>query len=263
MAQLKVVPTKTNLLRLKRDLSFAEEGYELLEQKRQILVVDDDRVVQKVIDMTLRDHDFQVTVANSGAEALEIIPRLHPALIILDIIMPDLDGFEVCRRIRANPFTSKIPILFLTSQNRPADRARGLDAGSDDFLAKSAISTQLPARVRAILRRSAPEDSDYERHAIALGGVLLYVTRREVEIGEHVVMLTPLEHRLLGYLMVHAQQPASARQLLEQVWDYPPGAGEEEVVRVTINRLRSRIEPYLETKPYIRNIRGQGYIISA
>jgi len=230
---------------------------------RQILVVDDDPVVQKVVELTLRDHNFQVMIASSGMQALEVIPRLQPALIVLDVIMPDLDGFEVCRRLRSNPFTSKVPILFLTSQDRPADRARGLDAGSDDFLSKSAITTQLLARVRAILRRSAPAaESEYERHAITVGGVCLYVARREVEIGEHVVVLTPLEHRLLGYLMVHTQQPASTRQLLEQVWDYPPGAGDEDVVRVTVNRLRARLEPYLEKVPYIRNVRGQGYIIA-
>jgi two-component system OmpR family response regulator len=229
---------------------------------RQILVVDDDRVVQQVVIMALRDHDYQVSVAQSGAEALDIITQQHPDLVILDIIMPDLDGFEVCRRIRTNPFTGKIPILFLTSRDRPADRARGLDAGSDDFVSKSAISTQLLARVRAILRRSAPDDSDYERHALTVGGVRLFATQREVEIGDRVIALTPVEHRLLGYLMVHAQQPVSAQQLLEHVWDYPPGAGDGEVVRVTINRLRAKLEPNLETTPYIKSIRGQGYMIA-
>jgi two-component system OmpR family response regulator len=229
---------------------------------RQILVVDDDPVVQKVVDMTLRDHDYQVLIAESGAQALDLLPRQHPALIVLDVLMPDLDGFEVCRRIRANPFTSKIPILFLTAQDRPADRARGLDAGSDDFLSKSALSTQLLARVRAILRRSAPVDDDENTHMMFVGGIRLYALRREVEIGDRMVMLSPLEHRLLGYLMAHTQQPASARQLLEQVWDYPPGAGDEEVVRVTITRLRAKLEPYLEATPLIRNIRGQGYVIS-
>jgi len=229
---------------------------------RHILVVDDDRVVQQVVTMALRGHGYRVTIAQSGAEALDIIAQQHPDLIILDIIMPDLDGFEVCRRIRANPFTGKIPILFLTSRDRPADRARGLDAGSDDFLSKSAISTQLLARVRAILRRLAPEDSSYDQHAIAVGGVRLYATQREVEIGDQVITLTPVEHRLLGYLMVHAQQPVSTQQLLEHVWDYPPSTGDSKVVRVTINRLRAKLEPYLETVPYIKNIRGQGYMIS-
>jgi len=231
-----------------------------------ILVVDDDPVVVQVVRQTLRDEPYQTQVARTGEQALDSVAAQRPDLIILDVMMPDLDGFEVCRRIRANPFTSRIPILFLTANDRPQDRARGLDAGSDDFLSKSALRSQLPARIRAILRRSAanslppPEGAAVDTNSITIGGVRLYVFNRIAEIGDTSLTLTPLEHRLLGYLMTHSPRPVSTHSLLEHVWDYPPGAGDEKVVRVTIKRLRDRLEQHLG-RPYIQNIRGQGYLI--
>lgn len=226
-----------------------------------ILVVDDDPVVVQVVTQTLQTEPYQIQITRAGTEALDALAVQRPDLIILDIMLPDLDGFEVCRRIRANPFTSRIPILFLTANDRPHQRAMGLDAGSDDFLSKVALREQLPARVRAILRRSTASEAASDSGSLFIGGVRLYVFNRVAEIGEVSIRLTPLEHRLLGFLMAHSPQPVSTQSLLEHVWDYPPGTGDEKVVRVTIKRLRDRLEARLGTGPYIQNIRGQGYLI--
>ncbi|MBN1427311.1 MAG: response regulator transcription factor [Anaerolineae bacterium] len=227
-----------------------------------ILAVDDDRVVQLAIRYTLQNDGHTVSVANNGQQALEKILHLRPDLVILDIMMPDIDGLEVCRRIRSNPFMSKLPVIFLTSKSRPIDRVQGLDAGSDDFLPKSAVSVELLARVRALLRRTTSDEQDIEPQSVCIGGVCLRITRPEVKIGEYIISLTPLEHRLLGYLMAHAGQPVSVAQLLENVWDYPGGMGDNEIVRVAINRLRAKLEPRLTLSPYIRTVRGHGYMIA-
>ncbi|MBN1310472.1 MAG: response regulator transcription factor [Anaerolineae bacterium] len=226
-----------------------------------ILAVDDDLVVQHAIRHTLQSEGHTVSIADDGQEALQQILHLRPDLVILDIMMPGIDGLEVCRRIRANPFTCKLPVIFLTSKSRPLDRVQGLDAGSDDFLPKSAVAVELLARVRAILRRTAPDEQGVEPQSIFINGVSLRVTHPEVKIGENVIQLTQLEHRLLGYLMTHAGQPVSTSQLLENVWDYPGGAGDNETVRVAINRLRAKLDPHLTSPSYIRTVRGQGYLI--
>jgi DNA-binding response OmpR family regulator len=226
-----------------------------------ILVVDDDPVVQHAIRHTLQGEGHMISIAINGQTALELISHVRPDLVILDIMMPDIDGLEVCRRIRTNPFTSKLPVILLTSKSRPIDRVQGLDAGSDDFLPKSAVAVELLARVRALLRRTGAEEPGPEYHSISIGGVRLLATRLEVHIGDHVVHLTRLEHRLLGYLMTHAGQPIPIAKLLESVWDYPDGAGDGETVRVAINRLRAKLEPHIDSVPYIRNVRGQGYMI--
>jgi two-component system response regulator MprA len=226
-----------------------------------ILAVDDDRVVQLAIRHTLQSEGYTVSIAANGQQALDMILHLRPDLVILDIMMPDIDGLEVCRRIRSNPFMSKLPVILLTSKNRPHDRVQGLDAGGDDFLPKSAVAVELLARVRALLRRTTSEEQNIEPLSLCVGGVCLRVTMPEAHIGEHVILLTRLDHRLLGYLMSHANQPVSVPQLLENVWDYPGGSGDSETVRVAINRLRSKLEPYLTELPYIRTVRGQGYMI--
>ena len=227
-----------------------------------ILAVDDDRVVQHAIRYTLQSEGHTVSIANNGQQALEKILHLRPDLVILDIMMPDIDGLEVCRRIRANPFMSKLPVIFLTSKSRPIDRVQGLDAGSDDFLPKSAVSVELLARVRALLRRTVLDEQGIEPQSICVGGVCLRITHLEAKIDDHVIQLSPLEHRLLGYLMSHAGQPVSTSQLLENVWDYACGVGDNEIVRVAINRLRVKLEPHLTSLPYIRTVRGQGYMIA-
>ena len=226
-----------------------------------ILVVDDDRTVRETVKHVLLDSDYQISEATNGLEALEMIARTRPDLIILDIMMPELDGLEVCRRIRADPYYAKLPIIFLTSKDRSTDVAKGLNVGGDDFVSKSAIRIELPARIHALLRRIPGGSLDLESDHIVHGELRLHTVLLEAQLGERRVELTPIEHRLLHYLMTHAGQPTATDQLLQDVWGYHPGTGDPKLVRVTIARLRAKIEPHPDNPQYLLNIRGRGYLI--
>jgi DNA-binding response OmpR family regulator len=227
-----------------------------------ILAVDDDAPVLHSVKRVLEKAGFTVSVASGGQEALDMIAKQRFDLVVLDIIMPEMDGIEVCRRIRADPFVAKLPILFLTAKGRPSDVAQGLDAGGDDFLTKPFEVIELPARVRALLRRAPGGLLDTESEYLVVGDLQLHTTRFEVHVGERLVDLTAVEHQLLHCLMLHAGQPIPAEQLLQDVWQYPPGTGDPILVRVHIGNLRAKIEPQPDTPRYIRNIRGRGYLLS-
>jgi DNA-binding response OmpR family regulator len=228
-----------------------------------ILAVDDDAPVLRSVKRVLEKAGFTVSVASSGQEALTMIAQERPDLVVLDIIMPEMDGLEVCRRIRADPFFAKLPILFLTAKGRPTDVAEGLDVGGDDFLTKPFEVVELPARIRALLRRAPGGTLDVSSEYLVVGNLKLHTVRFEVQVGDRLVQLTTIEHQLLHYLMMHAGQPISAEQLLEDVWQYPPGTGDPILVRVHIGNLRAKLEPEPDTPYYIRNVRGRGYVLSS
>lgn len=225
-----------------------------------LLAVDDDPVVRETIKHVLIDSGHLVSLAANGQEALDMIARSRPDLVILDIIMPEINGLEVCRRIRADPYLAKLPIIFLTSKNRPNDVAEGLNAGGDDFLSKSAIRIELPARIHALLRRMPGGPLDPESEHIVFGDLRLHTICPEVQVGDQRVELTPIEHRILHYLMMRADQPTPTDQLLQDIWGYHPGTGDPKLVRVSIARLRAKIEPNPDNPQYILNVRGRGYL---
>ncbi len=227
-----------------------------------ILAVDDDEPVLRSVKRVLENAGFTVNTAANGQEALKMIERERPDLVVLDIIMPGIDGLEVCRRIRADPFIAKVPILFLTAKGRPSDIAQGLDAGGDDFLTKPFEVVELPARVRALLRRAPGGVLDTDGEYLTVGDIKLHATRAEVHIGERAIELTSIEHQLLHYLVLHAGQPIPALQLLRDVWQYPVGTGDPILVRVHIGNLRAKIEPQPDTPRYILNVRGRGYVLN-
>lgn len=227
-----------------------------------ILAVDDDEPVLRSVKRVLENAGFTVSTAANGQDALKMIARERPDLVVLDIIMPGLDGLEVCRRIRADPYIAKLPILFLTAKGRPNDVAQGLDAGGDDFLTKPFEVVELPARVRALLRRAPGGTLDIDAEYLTVGDIKLHATRAEVYVGERAVELTSIEHQLLHYLILHAGQPIPALQLLRDVWQYPVGTGDPILVRVHIGNLRAKIEPQADTPRYILNVRGRGYVLN-
>jgi DNA-binding response OmpR family regulator len=227
-----------------------------------ILAVDDDEPVLRSVKRVLENAGYTVRTASNGQDALKMIARERPDLIVLDIIMPGLDGLEVCRRIRADPYIAKLPILFLTAKGRPNDVAQGLDAGGDDFLTKPFEVVELPARVRALLRRAPGGALDTEAEYLTVGDIKLHATRAEVHVDGRPVELTSIEHQLLHYLMLHAGQPIPALQLLRDVWQYPVGTGDPILVRVHIGNLRAKIEPQPDTPRYILNVRGRGYVLN-
>ncbi|MBN1562947.1 MAG: response regulator transcription factor [Anaerolineae bacterium] len=226
-----------------------------------ILVVDDERDVLTSIAQVLADDGYQVSAVESGFAALNAMEQQLPDLLVLDIIMPEIDGIEVCRRVRANPFTAKVPIIFLTAKGRASDIAEGLDAGADDYLMKPFDVVELPARIRAALRRAPGGTLDPESEYITIGRMKLHTQRPEVKINDDQITLTPTEYRLLHYLMCRIGQPASVEQLLEDVWEYPRGVGDPKLVRVHITNLRNKLELERESPEYIHNLHGRGYLI--
>jgi two-component system, OmpR family, response regulator MprA len=229
----------------------------------RVLIVDDEDMVRVSLRRVLESEGFEVSEASNGEAALGCVAEVRPDLIVLDILMPGMDGIEVCRRLRADPFTAKLPILFLTAKGRREDVARGLDAGGDDYLIKPLDVVELPARVRAMLRRAPGGSLDTQSEFLTVGSVQLHATRSEAIVSGVTVELTPVEHRLLHYLMLHAGRPVSTDMLLEDVWEYPPGVGNPKLVQTHIANLRAKIEPEPDNPQYIINIRGRGYLIAA
>lgn len=227
-----------------------------------ILVVDDDAAVLGAIRRVLEKAGYTVQTAATGHEALAIIDDERPDLVILDILMPQLDGLEVCRRIRVDPYLTKMPILFLTAKDRPADIAEGLDAGGDDYITKPFEIVEFTARVRALLRRVPGGALDPLTDYLTVGKLRLHTTQMEVIVDGTVVQLTAVEHQLMYYLMLHSGQPISATQLLQHVWHYPPGTGDPILVRVHIGNIRSKIEPDADHPRYLVNVRGRGYVLN-
>lgn len=226
-----------------------------------ILAVDDERDALGSIRRVLEDAGHEVLTANNGTDALTILHNNQPQVVILDVIMPDMNGIEVCKKIRANPFMTKIPILFLTAKSRPGDIAAGLDAGGDDYVTKPFQVIELPARIRALLRRSSGGNLKSDADTLTVGDMTISLDKFELHVENQQYELTTIEHRLMYYLMYHAGQPQSVDQLLQHVWDYPPGTGDPALVYAHIKNLRQKIEPQSDKPTYILNVRGSGYLV--
>ncbi len=254
-----------------------------------ILVVEDDEIVAKTVERSLRGHEFRVTIANSGVEGLKVARRQATDLILLDVIMPGMDGYAVCREVRADPLLANIPILFLTAKAKDEDRIAGFLAGADDYLTKPFNIDELILRIRAILRRSKTHprlegDPTIEtssrvvsvtvdepelkepgaKHQIAIGEYILNVKSYELKTRSRgKVRLTPVQFDLLYHLMSHPGEIFSPSRLLDEVWDYPSDAGSPDLVRVHIKNLRERIEPDPHEPQFIQTVAGYGYTIRA
>lgn len=226
-----------------------------------ILAVDDDPDVLGTVARALRREGYEVGRASSGLEALKMLGERHPDLVILDIIMPGLDGLEVCRKIRADHRYDNLAILFLTAKGQTDDVVAGLDAGGDDYVSKPFELAELTARVRALVRRGQ-RNTVMESPVIMIGDLRLDSNTHQVSVGEQQVQLTATEHRLLRYLMEHPNQALSPQHLLEAVWDYPPDTGDPDLVRAHVRNLRAKLETGDTATSFIRTIHGVGYMIS-
>jgi len=227
-----------------------------------ILVVDDDISVMETVSQILIDAGHHVLSATSADQAIEIIHMRIPDLLILDIIMPEKSGLELCQHLRGDPFNSKIPIIFLSVKRQTLDIARGLDLGGDDYLTKPFEVVELPARVRSVLRRAAGGELHVETNELVVGDLRLSLTRSEMIYKEQVIQISATEYRLIHYLMQYVGQPVSVDQLLEQVWNYPPGTGDPTLVYVHVGNLRSKLDQSGCPSDLLRNIRGRGYLIA-
>lgn len=232
----------------------------------QILLVDDEQDLVWAVRHSLSDEGYEVLTAGNGLEALTAARNHHPDLIVLDIVMPRLDGLQVCHRLRRDPTLAAVPILFLTVRSAVEDRIQGLDEGADDYLVKPFDMGELKARIRALLRRrrlasagGRPPDDGCGR--LEAGALTLDLHTHQVHTAEKATQLTPTEFDLLRYLMAHAGEVFSSRHLLQQVWDYPPGTADPSLVRWHIKNLRDKIEPDPDHPTYIQTIPRHGYIL--
>ncbi len=211
-----------------------------------ILVVDDDAPIRRMLDRTLAVEGYVVESAADGGEALAAVERSVPDLIVLDVTMPGLDGLAVCRRLRAKGLAT--PVLLLTARDEVPDRVAGLDAGADDYLVKPFATDELLARVRALLRRHAPEE------LLALADLTFDPASRAAQRGGREVILTPREADLLELLLRNARRVVSREQAIGQIWQ---GATRANTVDRTVTNLRRKLgEPSL-----IETVRGVGFVI--
>lgn len=225
-----------------------------------ILVIDDDELVSRTLQRALKMYDYHVMVANSGSEGLHLARRHRPDLLVLDIIMPGTDGYQVCRQVRGDPLLREVPILFLTAKSKDEDKIEGFRAGGDDYLSKPFNMQELQLRIKAILRRTSnnhyEEDDDSK---IRVGNVTLDTHTFKVTTPVGTILLTNVQFDLLYHLMSNAGQVFTSQQLLQDVWDYPRDTGSPELVRAHIKNLRDKIEPEPHRPRYIRTIQGHGY----
>ncbi len=229
-----------------------------------ILVIDDDELVSRTLQRTLKLYDYQVMVANSGPEGLQLARRHRPDLFVLDIMMPGMDGYQVCRQIRGDPLLADLPVLFLTAKGKDEDKIEGFRAGADDYLSKPFNMEELQLRVKAILRRATTQESEPEPPTeIVVGNVTLDCRSFKVTTPNGVSLLTNVQFDLLYHLLSNVDQVFNSQQLLQDVWDYPRDTGSPELVRAHIKNLREKLEPRPSQPVYIRTIQGHGYTFSS
>ncbi|MCB9076797.1 MAG: response regulator transcription factor [Anaerolineaceae bacterium] len=228
----------------------------------RVLVVDDDQEVAKSIEASLR-RNYQVFVVYSGISALKEARRHNPDIIVLDVVMPGLDGLETCRELRIDPALADIPILFLTALGRPEDRVAGLRAGADDYLTKPFNLEELQLRIKAILRRVQRKPSIPTQSLIKVRDLELDRHSYSVTTSNKKAVLTPVEFDLLYHLMTHPNEVFTSDRLLKEVWDYPSESGSPDLVRMHIKNLRRKVEEDPSKPQFILTIPRRGYTIAS
>jgi two-component system OmpR family response regulator len=222
------------------------------EQNVRVLVVDDEPNIVDVIAMALRYQGFTVESAGTGREAIAAVSDFKPHLMLLDIMLPDMEGFDVARRLGGE--RAELPIIFLTARDATEDKVRGLTSGGDDYVTKPFSLEELVARIRTILRRSGMSDSDSSR--LTFADLELDEDTHEVSRGGRPIELTATEYRLLRYLMLNPRRVLTRAQLLDHVWEYDFG-GDARVLETYISYLRKKVD--VDGPPLIHTVRGVGY----
>jgi DNA-binding response OmpR family regulator len=223
------------------------------DRRQRVLVVEDEPMVAEVVERYLRRDGYDVHVVHDGAVALADFARVTPDLVVLDVMLPGMDGMEVCRRIRSS---SETPIIMLTARGDEIDKLLGLGVGADDYVTKPFSPRELTARVRTVLRRAGrarPVDG-----TIRYGDLGIDEGRRTVERGQREIPVTAREFDLLVHLAKHANQVFTREQLMNAVWDYE-FAGDSATVTVHIRRLRAKIESDPSRPRHLKTVWGVGY----
>jgi two-component system response regulator MtrA len=217
----------------------------------RILVVDDDPAIAEMIGIVLRGDGYEPQFAADGADALNLFRSMRPDLVLLDLMLPGIDGIQVCSTIRAE---SGVPIIMLTAKGETTDVVKGLESGADDYVVKPFNPKELVARIKTRLRPVLPETTD----TVAIGDLVIDVQGHEVRRGVEKISLTPLEFQLLLALAVKPQQVFTREMLLEQVWGYHYKA-DTRLVNVHVQRLRAKVEHDPDNPQIVMTVRGVGY----
>jgi len=236
---------------MKQDLPVTE-----VPTGQRVLVVDDEPNLAEVVTMALRFQGFEVQTAASGREALAAVQRFKPHLMVLDVMLPDMEGFEVAARLGAQ--RAGVPIVFLTARDATEDKVRGLSGGGDDYMTKPFSLEELVARIRTILRRTGQAGPESGR--LSFEDLELDEESREVTRAGSLIELTATEYRLLRYLMLNPRRVMTRAQLLDHVWNYDFG-GDGRVLETYISYLRKKLDAHGPS--LIRTVRGVGYGLQA
>jgi two-component system response regulator MprA len=228
-----------------------------LESQALVLIIEDDRSISAMLRRGLTFEGYQVTLAESGPQGLERARGIAPDLVILDVMLPGMSGFEVCKRLRADGLA--VPIIMLTARDEVSDRVAGLDAGADDYLVKPFAFPELLARLRALLRRHDGRGGGAEHEQLTYGDLTLDTRTRFAYRGQRQIELTTREYDLLHYFLQHPNQVLTRDQIMERVWgfDFP---GESNVLEVYVSNLRRHLEEDGEPR-LLQTVRGAGYAL--
>ncbi|MEV7230188.1 MULTISPECIES: response regulator transcription factor [Polymorphospora] len=222
----------------------------------RVLVVDDEPTLADLLSMALRYEGWEVRSAPDGMAALRTAKQFQPDAVVLDVMLPDLDGFEVLRRLRGQ--APSVPVLFLTAKDAVEDRVAGLTVGGDDYVTKPFSLEEVVARLRALMRRSGVGVTARDEAVLVVGDLSLDEDSHEVRRGGDLITLTATEFELLRYLMRNPRRVLSKAQILDRVWSYDFG-GQANVVELYISYLRKKID--VGRQPMIHTLRGAGYVL--
>jgi DNA-binding response OmpR family regulator len=256
-------------------------------KQTNILVVEDDEIVARTIERCFRGSDNRVRIAGSGVEGLQAARREVPDIIILDVVLPGMDGYTVCKELRSDALLADVPVLFLTAKTRDEDKITGLTAGADDYLSKPFNIDELLLRVQAILRRTrgqrtkrinavaretigaaaraahaSPAPDKTADTVLTVGQYKLFTrTYHFYSPGTGKIRLTPVQYDILYHMMSHPGEVFTPSRLLDEIWDYPTDAGSPDLVRVHIKNIREKVEKDPHRPTFIKTVAGFGYTI--
>ncbi len=229
--------------------------------KERVLIIEDEHNIIELVAYNLEKEGWLVSKAQTGEEGWEKIQAEHPDIILLDLMLPGIDGMEICRRTRQNKLTRHIPIIILTAKAEEADRVLGLESGADDYVTKPFSPRELIARIRAVLRRADKNFSEVEeKEMMVLGPIKMDLRQHKVLVNDNEIELTPKEFDLLHLLMSHPGRAFSREYLLENLWGYE-FFGDTRTVDVHVRRLRQKIEENPAQPYWLETVRGVGYRI--
>jgi two-component system, OmpR family, response regulator ResD len=228
-----------------------------LSSQATILIIEDDPRVIDLVSIYLNKEGFQVTTAGDGEAGLTLAQETLPDLVVLDVMLPGLDGWTVCRRLRGLPETEALPIVMLTSRGEEMDRVLGLELGADDYVTKPFSPRELVARIKAVLRRTGEGKLSASQRVLTYRGLRIDPVGREVSVAGQLLALTPIEFDLLWLLAAHPGRAFRREQLYESVWE-EDALGDLHTVDVHVGRLREKLEK-VDGLRYIATVRGIGY----